>query len=220
MFIEMRTYTLLPGRLARFWEIQTERGFDVVQPIMERLVCYFGIAGQQSDRVVHLWRYDSYEDWKARLHGLYGKPELDAYFPKVRELMTQQDNTVLGPAPIAALTPVLGNGNDWLPTSGPRFSRNSAFEMEVVDFLPGTLPAFWARLREDGGGASADPDLLGVFSTEIGRQHRVVALRANSQSTPEWEHALDALSATVIARTRHDLLIPPIAAMAPIVRSL
>lgn len=219
MFIEMRTYTLRPGSLARFWEIQAERGFDVVRPIMERLVCYFGIAGAESDRIVHLWRYDSHEDWMARLHGLYGKPELDAYFPKVRALMTRQHNAILAPAPLPALTPLLGNGKDWLPSAGPWLPRSggaTTVAMETIDFLPGTLPAFWSELASALGRLGTEAGLIGTFVTAIGRQHRVFALRTDASAGAAWESTLKTQEATIARRRSERLTVAPLPEMAPL----
>lgn len=187
MFIEQRTYTLRPGNLERFWELQVERGFKVVEPIMERLVGYFGHSAPEFDQVVHLWRYDSHDDWRARVHGLYGKRELDTYFQKVRALMLAQENMIFMPAPWKSLTPILGNGNDWLPGDGPllvaRTEKSTLVEIETINFSPGALPAFWSAVSQTED-ELAFPRLLGGFSSMIGRLHQLVLYRLAEDDAP------------------------------------
>ncbi|TBR20784.1 MAG: NIPSNAP family protein, partial [Reyranella sp.] len=115
MLIERRAYTMRPGRMDEFIDAQLERGFGPpIRQILDRLIAYFRTVSGPTDEVVHLWRFDSFEDWTSRLHSLYGRPELEPYFKTVRSLMVAQQNTFLVPAPLPALTPYWGNGQDWL----------------------------------------------------------------------------------------------------------
>lgn len=226
MFIEQRTYTLRPGTLERFWQLQQERGFEVVRPIMERLVGYFGKAEEDYDQVVHLYRYDSHDDWIARLHGLYGKPQLDAYFKDVRALMLAQENTVLAPAPSRWLTPILGNGKDWLPEFGPLMpsseSKPLSLTIQTVDFLPGTLPSAWQTLEAETVDKQFDSDLLGAFVTVIGRQHRMIIYRMTSVGRADeyppntW---LDAHGDVIVASVCKEFQIAPFPVLSPLFAS-
>lgn len=220
MFIEQRIYTLKPRKLQSFWDLQQDRGFDIVRPIIDRLVGYFGRAGDESDEVVHLYRYDSHADWVTRLHGLYGRPELDSYFKSVRALMKRQDNTILAPAALPWLNPLLGAGNDWLPKDGPRFGPGAvpaAIRIETVDFRPGALPGFWAALEEEKGSA-IDKGLVGVFVTIIGRQHRLIIYRTAGEpaANERWQAVLGAARDTIAAIGTGEFQIAPHPAMTPL----
>lgn len=115
MLFEQRCYTLKPGTTTAFWQAQVERGFELVEPIQQRLVGYFSNVSGPVDQVTHLYRYDSFDDWENRLHGLYAVSALQPYFRSVRALMTAQQNQFFAVAPVAQLNPLWGQGRDWIP---------------------------------------------------------------------------------------------------------
>src|SRR3546814_17643957 len=80
MILEHRAYTMKPGNLERFYELQVDRGFGLVKPIMERLIGYFTTLSGPAEQVVHLYAFDTLEDWRMRLHGLYPVAALQSYF--------------------------------------------------------------------------------------------------------------------------------------------
>jgi hypothetical protein len=239
MLFEHRAYTLKPGSTQRFWQAQVERGFELVEPIQQRLLGYFSTCSGPVDQVVHLYRYDSYEDWMQRLHGLYAQPRLEPYFKTVRSLMLAQENKFLAPAPLAELTPAWGNGNDWLPGQ-PRpavataaLGADALVEETTSILLPGTQPAYWAAIRELG---LAEPllgrdNLLGVFVSVVGRLHQVICYRrypdfaarrdfiATRERDPGWL-ALQAAIGPLMASNESKLLqAAPLAELAPLFES-
>ena len=182
MLIEHRAYTMRPGGLDIFVDAQAKRGFGPpMQGVMERLIGYFSTVSGPTDQVVHLWRYDNYEDWIGRLHAIYGRPELEGYFKTVRSLMVAQENKFLAPAPLAELTPYWGNGKDWLPgVQPPQLSAGEAalIEETTLILLPGTVPAYWQAFREHALQASeATQYVLGSFASVVGRQHQLLHYR-------------------------------------------
>lgn len=221
MFIEQRIYTLKPGCLTRFWDLQSERGFDVVKPIMDRLVGYFGRVGRDCDEVIHLWRFDSHADWVDRLHGLYGRPELAPYFREVRALMLRQENMILAPAPLTALTPNIGNGNDWLPKDGPRMriSRQGpvAIDIETLNFHPGALPSFWDALSKNEHALPGG--IVGGFVSVIGTLHRVVIYRLSDAGVAgeRWNDFLDRCSPSIASRATTTFQSAPVKRLVPII---
>lgn len=198
MLFEHRTYTLKPGTLERFWLAQDERGYAAVRPILERLVGYFSACTGSSDQVVHLYRYDSYEDWMARLHGLYLVSELEPYFRTVRALMSAQENKFLMPAPIAELSPLWSGAQDWRPSRGAVFRKGTVdgealVEEETTTLLPGAMPSYWQAYREHGLRLLEDQSeqLMGCFTSVVGRLHQVVQYRVHAEPA-EWQQAQDA----------------------------
>lgn len=222
---EQRIYTLTSETAGRFWELQHERGFELVRPIMERLMGYFSTRIDDRDVIVHWWRFDSFEDWQQRLHGLYHVEALTPYFRKVRALLAMQENKFLTHAPIDALNPIWSTTSDWLPGDAPLTTGVEAgglcVEMEVVQLRPGGLPAYWQAWRSEGLGTGplATQGLIGVFHTLVGRLHEVTILRwhAGQDQAGRWRDRLAAQArwnafstaiAPLVASTRSHWLLP------------
>ena len=183
MLFEQRCYTLKPGATAAFWQAQVDRGFDLVQPIQQRLVGYFSNVSGPVDQITHLYRYDSFDDWQGRLHGLYGVPALEPYFRTVRALTTAQQNQFFAVAPIPELNPLWGANRDWVPDHPPPLlpgiAPDSLVEEHSTVLLPGTIPSYWEAWREMLGEAVAvnPASLIVSLVTLVGRQHQVVSYR-------------------------------------------
>jgi hypothetical protein len=200
LLFEQRIYTLTSESADRFWELQHERGFELVRPVMERLVGYFSTRIDEQDVIVHWWRFDSYDDWHQRLHGLYRVEGLNPYFKKVRALLSMQENKFLLHAPVEDLSPIWGDGRDWLPGDAPLAgdteARSIGVEMEVIQLRPGSLPAYWQAWREEGLRASpfATQRLIGVFYNLVGRLHEVTILRwhGSQGEAARWRDQLEA----------------------------
>ena len=235
MLIEQRAYTLRPGNLDAFLQAQVTRGFDIVKPIMERLIGYFVTHGGPDTQVVHLYNFDSYDDWTRRLHGLYGVKGLEPYFGTVRPLMLAQENKFLAPAPIAELTPRWGNGNNWLPAHGPVLGKlgkpaTNVIEEATLTLNPGALPIYWQAYREHGlvAGGLATANLIACFYTLVGRQHQVIHYRAYQDyaalrshrdimaANASWQ-AFQRAAARLIVHAETKIMEPaPIAQMSPL----
>ncbi len=234
MLIERRCYTLKVGKLGAFWRAQEDRGYELVRPMLERLIGYFSAVSGPADQVVHLYRYDSFDDWQSRLHGLYTVPELEPYFKTVRALMTAQENAFLKPAPLEALSPIWGGESDWLPSDGPLFEGANATQVIVEEsthlLLPGTLPAYWTAWSEAGVGAmQADAaSQLGSFVAVVGQQHEVRHYRVHASfearqsdaaaltSEAGWKRFLDAIAPHCV-RSEQKLLRPaPMPSLSPL----
>lgn len=236
MLIEHRCYTLKPGATSAFWQAQVDRGPALVEPILARLIGYFSACSGPVDQVVHLYRYDSYEDWTTRLHGLYAVAALEPYFKTVRALMVAQENKFLAPAPLTELTPLWGAESDWLPGQGRPAVATSASSLDAVVeettamLLPGTLPLYWAAYREHGLGTTVlgQESLLGCFVSVVGRLHQVIHYRryrsyverqafiAERDQDRHWQ-ALQRAIGPFVASHEHKLLRPaPIAQLSPL----
>ena len=198
MLFELRIYTLASESAGRFWELQHERGFELVRPIMERLMGYFSTRINDQDVIVHWWRFDSYDDWHQRLHGLYHVEALTPYFKKVRALLSRQENKFLVNAPIADLNPIWSATSDWLPGDTPLVTGIEGgavcVEMEVIQLRPGSLPAYWQAWQDEGLRAVplATQGLIGAFYTLVGRLHEVTVLRwhGNQDQAARWRDQL------------------------------
>ena len=199
MLFEQRIYTLESETADLFWALQHERGFELVRPIMERLVGYFSTRIHDRDVIVHWWRFDSYDDWHQRLHGLYHVEGLTTYFKKVRALLLTQENKFLSYSPVQALNPIWSDQSDWLPGHAPLANgsedREICIEMEVIQLRPGSLPAYWQAWQEEGLRASpfAQQRLIGVFYNLVGQLHEVTVLRwhFSQNEAAQWRGQLE-----------------------------
>jgi hypothetical protein len=196
MIIEHRLYTLKSGCTEAFWQAQTTRGFDHVRPILDRLFGYFEAASSPRDQITHLYCFSSFDDWKARLHGLYADASLTTYFHAVRQLMTAQENKFLVRAPLALLNPVVPDG-EWnlsaskIPALGEQ--AGDLVEETTTQLLPGAMPVFWQAYERCL--ASGDPlitrRLIGCFATLVGPLHQVIHYRNFTGNIARETHADD-----------------------------
>lgn len=182
MLIEHRTYTLHPGAEAAFWDVQELRGPQGLRPIFERLIGFFASRSGPADQIVSVYRHDGFDDWEARLMGLYVRSELQPYFRAVRPLIARQESRFMRPVPWPELTPYWGHGRDWLPAHGPllrRAVRGSLVEETRLTFGAGGVAACGQALREHGllSDAVFLEGLLGCFHTVAGPLNQVMLIR-------------------------------------------
>ena len=202
MIVEHRVYTMKPGNLGTFVDLQQSRGFDPVAPIMGNCVGYFATIAGPMTQMLHLWAFDDLEDWRARYNAIYVKSELQPYFQSVRPLMLAQEVKMLVPAPVDALTPLWGEGRDWRAGNAKIGDLTTApdtiVEEQTLSLLPGSLPKYWDACARHGVAAQAPlaGNLIGCFYTLIGPLHQVVTLwRFDSLADRDAKHAAAVASA-------------------------
>jgi hypothetical protein len=192
MLFERRAYTLRPGSEATYWELQRKWNKPAsFRALLERNLGFFAMAAGDAERIVHLYRWDSYDDAKQRLAAIV-TPERMEYFTAARNLLLRQENAYLDRAPVADLTPLWNDKHDWLPGQ-PAFSNSGnaselAVSERVLDFLPGGLLAYWEGFRKLNA-ATMDAfctRLIGVFFVTVGSLHRTFAYHWH-KSWPEAE---------------------------------
>jgi len=182
MLFESRTYTFRPGTLDSFWNAQLIRGIDPVsRPIMARVIGYFSTISGDQDQITHLWRFDSFEDWRERL--FFKHPNAEPYYQRVRPLMLKQENSFLMPAPLDELNPLWSNGRDWLPGSEllASISSHPGVLVEELKFqlTPGALGFFWEAFTNHSllTNMVFTQGVFASFYTLVGQQHEVVIYR-------------------------------------------
>lgn len=200
MIFECRRYTLQPGRMGDFIDLQHRRGFDGPNAgFISRVIGYFETVTGTPEQIVHLYRYDSYEDWIEKLHGLYAISELAFYFTEARAMVERQETNFFQPAPVAELCPLWHGETDWLP--GPGKERWDLREMPdlVVEemlkaFRPGGLPAYWQAMEQSGLQAIAPlrGDTIATWWSMTGRLHVVASYRLFSSVADREERRREA----------------------------
>ena len=98
MFVEQRTYTLLPGSQGEWLENYEKYGLKIQTEILGRLVGYFSTEFGALNRVVHMWAYETFEDRAERRKKLFQNPVWLEFLPKVRPLIVSQESKILLPA--------------------------------------------------------------------------------------------------------------------------
>lgn len=237
MILEHRAYTMQLGLLERFYELQVERGFDILSPVLDRLIGYFSTVDGPLEQVVHLYAFDSLEDWRERLHGLYDVPELLPYFQKVRPIMLAQENHILLPAPVEALAPHFRLERYWQrgdgPLPGSEGMRDLLVEEQIISLTPGALPKYWKAIEKSGLQALTplQTNRMGSFFMMIGPLHQVYhywffdgfddrTRRHNAvRMNPDWIAFQNEIR-PLVAKQESKLMRPaPVTEMVPIFRA-
>jgi NIPSNAP len=178
MLFERRAYTLRPGSEAAYWALQRKWNKPAsIRPLLERNLGFFAMTAGDGERIVHLYRWDNFDDAKQRL-GAIVTPDRMEYFVTARSLLLRQENAYLDRAPVTDLSPLWNEKRDWLPGE-PAFANvgeasELAISESVLDFLPGGLLAYWDGFRKLNA-ATMDAfrtRLIGVFFVTVGSLHR------------------------------------------------
>ncbi len=79
MIFDLRTYTLVPGRLKAFLALYESEGLPVQRRHQGEPVGYFTTEIGTNNQVVHLWGYESLADREVRRAALEADPDWVAY---------------------------------------------------------------------------------------------------------------------------------------------
>ncbi len=182
MIFERRVYTLRPGKVDAFWDAQGIWNTPAVfGGVLDCNLAYFSTIVGDADQIVHLYRFDSLDDWRSRYEAYYQKQSPD-YFKLVRPWMLRQENAFLLEAPIPELAafraPVRAD------------AATCVVVEQIVDLFPGGLVAYWDGYREYGvsPGHVAGQGLLGIMVSLVGRLHRVIHYRCFGTLADAYDH--------------------------------
>lgn len=204
MLFERRAYTLRPGCEDAYWALHRKYNTpESLRVLLERNIGFFAMTAGDGDRIVHLYRWDSYDDAKQRLAAIV-TPERAEYFVTARKLLLRQENAYLDRAPLAELSPLWNDKRDWLPGEPALAGLGNAGELaiseSVLDFLPGGVAAYWEGFRKLSP-TTIDifrDRLIGCFVVTAGTLHRTFtyhwhrswseaeALRRRLTELPDW----------------------------------
>ncbi len=97
MFVEIRTYTFIPGAVAKFMAIYQEKGLELQKKTLGHLVGYFTTEIGALNQTVHLWGYDSLDDRQRRRAALAADPNWQAFLAEILPLLIRQESQILTP---------------------------------------------------------------------------------------------------------------------------
>lgn len=177
MIVERREYRLRPGKTSQFWDAQRQWNTpDRFGAILEHCISYFETVAGSPEQIVHLYRYDTIDQWRATYDAYY-QAQPGAYFQMVRPWLLRQETSFFVAAPIAELVPAwIRAGNGDKTPQATTSSPIGAYVVETLqDFFPGGLVPYWeaCRRQELSVGSTFRQNLIGVQVSLAGRLHRV-----------------------------------------------
>ncbi|AEA60173.1 NIPSNAP family protein [Burkholderia gladioli] len=95
MFVEQRTYTLVPGGAAEYLKLYREFGRAPQERILGRMIGCFTAEVGTLNQLVYLWPFETLDERSRRRAALMVDPEFAVFRGKVRHLLVQQENIVL-----------------------------------------------------------------------------------------------------------------------------
>lgn len=101
MIVDVRTYTLVPRKLAKYVELFQAHGLPVMQRHGLVLIGYYTSQIGALNQVVHLWRYDSLADLERKRTARDADPDWAAYLALTEGLVLAQENKIMRPAPFS-----------------------------------------------------------------------------------------------------------------------
>ncbi len=82
MLVDLRTYTMVPGRLKAFLTLYEAEGLPIQIRHLGRPIGYFTTETGTHNQVVHLWGYENMADRERRRDAMEADPEWASYRAK------------------------------------------------------------------------------------------------------------------------------------------
>jgi NIPSNAP len=98
MIVDVRTYTLVPRRMARYVELFETHALPVMRRHGLELLGYYVSQIGPLNQVVHLWRYDSLADMERKRAARDADPAWGEYLSLTEGMVLMQDDKVMRPA--------------------------------------------------------------------------------------------------------------------------
>jgi hypothetical protein len=97
MIVDVRTYTLVPRKTAKYLELFEKHALPVMQRHGLQLAGYYVSQIGQLNQVVHLWRYDSLADLEKKRAARDADPAWGAYLALTEGMVMMQENKIMRP---------------------------------------------------------------------------------------------------------------------------
>jgi hypothetical protein len=97
MVVDLRTYTVAPGKLKAYLEAYEREGYPTQIRYLGEPIGYFTTEVGTLNRVVHLWKYESLADREKKRAAMEVDPDWVAWRAKSAEggYLVHQENTIL-----------------------------------------------------------------------------------------------------------------------------
>lgn len=96
---ELRTYTLLPGKIGEATKLYTEIGWPALSKHGDHCMGYFTGDVGALNQIIHVWKFEDDADRRRFWAGVYGDDAFMAFAAKFRPLVLSQENKLMFSAP-------------------------------------------------------------------------------------------------------------------------
>lgn len=97
MIVEVRTYTLKPGKIAQYLQLYQSKGLQVQSGHLGRLLGYFVSEFGELNQIVHMWAYDDHADRERRRASLFCDVQWLAVVEQLYQMIDHMENRILTP---------------------------------------------------------------------------------------------------------------------------
>ena len=94
-FVEMRTYELKTGTANTYAALYLEEGFAIQKSHLGEPVGYYLSEVGDLNQVIHMWRYENFEERTEKRAALFSDPAWLEYVAKVGPMVLNQRNAIL-----------------------------------------------------------------------------------------------------------------------------
>ena len=167
MIVDLRTYTLYPGRLGACFKLYESEGWAIQRKHLGDPVGYYYVDIGVQNRIVHLWGYTDIAERARRRASMENDPAWNSYRAKSGLNFQVQENRIVKPAPFWPMQPT---------ASAPI----GVVDMRVYTFQVGRLAEYF-RIYETEAMAIQLKHLgrcIGFYQSDIGPQNQIVHLWA------------------------------------------
>jgi hypothetical protein len=205
MIHELRTYTIVPGRIAEFIELTGSLGRSIRGDRYGELLGYWQTLQGKLGQAVHLWAYPDPSARASLRTAMMEDPRwIGEYVPKSLPMVVEQANLLLLPV-------------DWHPIE--KVSGMALYELRTHHLHPGKVPPWMKARRSSHEVRQRYGRSVAVWLTEVGPLNSVVELwshrdanawlcaQAERGSDKEWL-AAEAEIGPLIRRSESILLAP------------
>ncbi len=204
MIHELRTYTLIPGKLPEYLKLSGEIGRKVRGDKWGKLEGSWSTEFGTLNQYVHLWSYADLNE-RERLRGELAKHEAwtKEYLPQIRPMLLAQENKIL--TPVLPLKPPVEPGH--------------IYELRWYRTQVGKAPEWLNHFKAIMPTREKYSTNVCVWQTEMGQLNEAVhlwayrdlndraAVRANVMKDPEWQAFLGKATPLLI-EMKSVILIP------------
>jgi hypothetical protein len=168
MIVDLRTYTMKPGSLAKYLDVYQTLGWPLQTKHLPKCIGYYIVEIGVQHRVVHLWEYADITERAQRRAQMEADPGWPVYRNAAGPLFVAQDSRIMAPAPFWSAIPVRYTG------------PYSVVDVRTYFLQPGRLGDFAKIYREEGMAIQTSHlgRCLGFYVSDIGPLHQIVHLWA------------------------------------------
>lgn len=94
MYVEQRTYTLVPGGTVEYIRLYKELGRQVQEGHLGTMLGCFTREVGELNQLVYLWPFSSLDDRARRRAALMADADFAAFRKQIRHLVIRQENTL------------------------------------------------------------------------------------------------------------------------------